>query len=638
MAGAESSSPGEDTAARGRALLAERIAAAPDVIAGLLPRQPDLRALLPPGSAGPRTLVATGIGTSEGHARHFAEAAARCFGWPARFASTASLQQAPHPAARQDWLVVFSQGLSANARHALRHVEAWGGCVLVTGLSLGTSEDDGLSAEKRSWLETLEARGVVLVDLGCGAEYGSLIRVIGARAGYVAGWSILRSLARARLEETAVLDVAPEALRTAQVDAQARAAATFPESEPVADFFSPDRPLLILAEGGIGDFAEHLTLKVAEGMLRPQPRALDVLQFAHGPLQSIADRPASLLYLVPPGRDDTWLERLRATLDPDLHDLRVLRGTLPWPLAAVEFEALFDALVERTLGETGGDVVAWPGAAREGALYTVGPDLPTPASEPRATPTVSWEARVWPEMEALVARGRRTALIGLGSIEQHGPHLPLGTDRWIAEALLAGLEADLDDAVAVPAIAIGCASEHLDFAGTLHVEPETLEAILCDVLRSLSRHGFDRAFLFTAHGGNLDALDAMRNRLCAAVRPLELRIEMDPRIGAMQSAVVEAASLAPSAAGPHAGEYETSVVAHLRPGTIRTDALVPGRIVAPGESQGLFYPSLRPNAESGVLGDPSRAAAERGAGYLEAWVALLAAAYRDAFEPRGATE
>ncbi len=643
MAKAESSSAGSDTAARGRALLASRVAAAPDALEALPERQPSLRRLLPPAAVGPRVLVATGIGTSEGHARHFAEVASRCFGWPARFASTASLQRPPHAFAKRDWLVVFSQGLSANARHALQHADAWGGVVLVTGLGLDAGEDDGLSPEKRSWLEALEARGAVRVDLGCGAEYGSLLRVIGARAGYVAGWSILRTLAHARLEDAGVLRFDPPALRAAQVAAPHRVAEAFPESEPIADFFRPERTLLLLAEDGVVDFAEHLTLKIAEGMLRPQPRALDVLQFAHGPLQSIANRPASLIYLASGGEgaglaEDAWLGRLRATLDPSLHDLRVLRGTLPWPLAAVEFEALFDQLVARTLEETGDDIVAWPGAAREDALYAVAPASPDLPTERKSAASLPFEARVWPEIEALVAAGRRTALIGLGSIEQHGPHLPLGTDRWIADALLAGLEARLDDAVAIPAIAIGCASEHLDFAGTLHVEPETLEAVLRDVLRSLSRHGFERAFLFTAHGGNLDALEDMRDRLGAAARPLALRIETAPRVGAMQSAVVEAASLAPSAAGPHAGEYETSVVAHLRPGTVRSDTLEPGRIVAPGESQGLFYPSLRPNTESGVLGDPSRAAAERGEGYLDAWVELLAAAYREAFGGGGGDE
>jgi len=616
-----------DSAARGRALLAERIAEAPAALAAMPSHQPALATL---GREGPRTLVATGIGTSEGHARHFAEVASRLLGWPARFASTASLSLPPPASASGDWLVVFSQGLSANARHALEHVDRWGVVVLVTGLRPDMTQADGLSHEKRGWLERLEARGVVRVDLGCGAEYGSLLRVIGARAGYVAAWSILRTLAAARLEDARVLDVDPERLTRVQREAPRVANQAFPEGEPIASFFGADRTLLLVSEGGVLEFVDQLTLKLAEGLLRPQPRAVDVLQFAHGPLQAIARRPASILYLTSGENEDVWLGRFRESLDPALHDLRVLRAELPWPLAAVEFEAVLDVLVARGVDETGVDLVAWPGAERETVLYEVGP-APLSTQERLARPRVDYEARVWPEVEALVASGRRTALVGLGSIEQHGPHLPLGTDRWIADALLAGLETRLDDAVAIPALAVGCASEHLDFAGTLHIEPETLEAMLRDVLRSLSRHGFERAFLFTAHGGNLDALDAMEARLAVAVQPLELRIETDQKIGAMQSAVVERAALSAKAAGPHAGEYETSVVAHLRPGTIRTESLEPGRIVAPGESQGLFYPSLRPNAATGVLGDPSEAAAERGATYLEAWIALLEAGYRAAF-------
>ena len=99
----------------------------------------------------------------------------------------------------------------------------------------------------------------------------------------------------------------------------------------------------------------------------------------------------------------------------------------------------------------------------------------------------------------------------------------------------------------------------------------------------------------------------------------------------MQSEVVAAEALSPNSAGPHAGEYETSLVAYLRPGAIRADQLEPGRIVEPGEAQRLFYPSLRPNTENGVLGDPSASAAARGKRYLEAWLDLLEAGYRTAF-------
>jgi len=98
--------------------------------------------------------------------------------------------------------------------------------------------------------------------------------------------------------------------------------------------------------------------------------------------------------------------------------------------------------------------------------------------------------------------------------------------------------------------------------------------------------------------------------------------------------VVEKESLAADQAGPHAGEYETSVVAKLRPGSVRLRGLAPGRIVSLGQAEKLFYPSLRPNTESGVLGDPSKASADRGERYLAAWLDLLEAAYREAFSGR----
>jgi creatinine amidohydrolase len=600
-------------------------------------------------------LVATGIGTSEGHARHLAEVATRFCGQPARFVSTGALAAAPPPGADRDWLIVFSQGLSANARFALSHAEAWRGVILVTGLGMEAGEE--VPAEKASWLDALDRRGVVRVDLGAGTEYGVLLRVIGARAGYAVSWSLLRSLASMRLESAPALTFEAEALRGAQDNAETRADAIFGPDESVSSFFSSDRTLVLVSEEGALEFVDQLSLKLAEGLLRPRPRAVDVLEFAHGPLQSIAEEPASILYIraalpgaqaskIAAGRkgrdqeEESWLARFRSTLDPARHWLRVVDATLPWPIAAIELEAIFDVFVLRAITEVETDLVNWPGADREAALYGASPDLPDdhsgaflnpPAAYSLAASSVAWESRTWPEAEARVAAGCRTALLGLGSIEQHGRHLPLGTDRWIAEALLQSLEEKLGDAVALPAIPVGCASEHLDFAGTLHIEPATLEALLVDLLRSLSRHGFERAFLFTAHGGNLDALAEMGPRLCESVLPLTLRIETDLRVGAMQSQVVEAEALSPLAAGPHAGEYETSLVAHLRPGSIREEHLVPGRMVEPGEAQGLFYPSLRPNAESGVLGDPSAAIGERGQRYLSAWVDLLISGYRAAF-------
>ena len=588
----------------------------------------------------PRILVTTGIGTSEGHARHLAEAAVRWLGQPARFASTGSLMRGAPPNSKEDWLVVFSQGLSANARHAFRDLAQWGGVVLVTGVSPASVDKAEEISENLAWQRDLEARGVIRIDMGCGTEYGTLLRVVGARVGYAVAWSFLRTLARRRLRSLDALTIDLKRLWKAQADAILESKRVFPEAESMAPFFAAERSLLLVADGGALELADQLSLKLAEGMLRPQPRCVDVLQFAHGPLQSLARRPTSILYLshVDPDPDAAdWLRRFRESLDPALHDLRILRAQLPLPFAVVEYEAMLDECVLRVLEETGDDVVDWPGADREAALYAAGPILdcqPEPDSEGPTMAVPRFEDAVWPEVEAWIECGRRTALIALGSIEQHGPHLPLGTDRLIAQALALGLAARLEDAIALPALAIGCASEHLDFPGTLHIEPETLESILRDLLGSLARHGFERAFVFTAHGGNVDALDGMRARLDGSVPGLELRIETDLRVGLMQSRVVALEALAADSAGPHAGEYETSVIAMLRPGGIRRKALRPGRVVSAGEGQALFYPSLRPNTETGVLGDPSSASADRGERYLTAWLDLLEAAYRRAFSGR----
>ena len=629
--------PASASAIRSRRLLAERVARAARAVAEVpLVFGELLGAPLPI----PRMLVTTGIGTSEGHARHLAEVAARWSGLPARFVSTASLARGAPPESDRDWLIVFSQGLSANARFALTDVEAWGGVVLVTGLEPGMSPPGAGSDERHAWLASLEERGVVRIDMGCGTESGLLLRVIGARVGYAVAWSLLRTIAERRLGSREILLPDVESLAAAQHAAGIEARRAFPDRDSIGRFFAPDRVLLLAGIGGVHELAQQLSLKIAEGMWRAQPRQVDVLEFTHGPLQGLAGRPASILLLADADRDseqEPWVKRLKGTLDPACHELRILRAREPWPFAVLEYEAMFDEIVLRSLEETGHDLGDWPGADRETSLYGASPPLEPSSALAAPPPTraaLPYEEATWKEIEEGIAGGRRTALLALGSIEQHGPHLPLGTDRWIAEELARGLAARLEDAVAVPALAVGCASEHLDFPGTLHLSPTTLEAVLRDLIASLARHGFDRVFVFTAHGGNLEALEDMRGRLEGEEGLPRVRIETELPIAAMQADSVAAHALEPSSAGPHAGEFETSLVAWLRPGAVRREALAPGRIVSLEEGASLFYPSLRPNAESGVLGDPSHASADRGRDYLEAWLDLLETAYRAAFPGR----
>jgi len=109
----------------------------------------------------------------------------------------------------------------------------------------------------------------------------------------------------------------------------------------------------------------------------------------------------------------------------------------------------------------------------------------------------------------------KLAVVPVGSIEQHGPHLPVGTDYIIGDYLgkRAGLELG---AIVTPTIPVGFAEYHNDFAGTLSVNTETLTAYIQQICDHLVKHGVTHIIFVNAHGGNLTALNNvsynLRNR------------------------------------------------------------------------------------------------------------------------------
>src|SRR5438132_2424323 len=151
----------------------------------------------------------------------------------------------------------------------------------------------------------------------------------------------------------------------------------------------------------------------------------------------------------------------------------------------------------------------------------------------------------------LAAARPDTAVFGVGAVEQHGPHLSLGTDfLWIQE--LSRRVADGVGAYWVPALPFSMSECHGTTAGTVWLRPETLAEVVRDVVASLEAQGIHRIVLLNGHGGNF-VLEPVIQEL-NATRP-DLRLIMPSSFGARpgEAPIFESAHLE-----VHAGESETS--------------------------------------------------------------------------------
>lgn len=563
-----------------------------------------------------RGIVTTGLGSSAAHARFLAALIAERCGHAARYVPASALIGPPPAHAAAEALVVVSQGLSPNARLVLASRGAWRHVVLMTA----TGDAGAGGDEKVALLAELRAAGVEVRRFCAGEnEYGTLVRVVGPMAGYLCALRFVEGLAPSP--------------RSVDVDAIADAVAVVPGR--VARFDPPLDPawlatdLALLTSGTYGELVDNLRYKVLEGMLLPAPPVWDLLHVAHGPFQQAHDRPATFLALTRPDapREPELLARLSEMLDPARHRLVRLPATLPGPLAVFEHEAFLNELMLRYIDARGIDQAAWPGLGKDAPLYRLGEGHAGAACEGPVTRRL--EHLTWPELAALLAAGPCTAVVPLGSTEQHGPHLPYATDTWIAGALAERFCARIGEAIQCPTVAVGCSREHLAFPGTLDLRDSTFTAVLVDLVASLRAHGFAHAFVFSAHGGNCAPLRAALPELRAAAAPMRVIAFTDlARLTATFHEASAGFGVAPEASGHHAGELETSIVYGLRPHSVRENALAAGYVDSHPDPQALFYPSLRTHAPSGTVGDPRAASGSRAARYLDVWTDLLVDAYR----------
>lgn len=216
----------------------------------------------------------------------------------------------------------------------------------------------------------------------------------------------------------------------------------------------------------------------------------------------------------------------------------------------------------------------------------------------------------WPEIEVQIEQGTTTVVVGTGSIEQHGPALPLTVDTLRADALVERIADDLG-CFAGPTIRPGISDHHLAFPGTVSLTPETFTSVVRDYCRSFQEHNLDHVALVNTHGGNgdtlADAAQQIDEELAIHVFKAGDRDEfLKVRYGAMEEFGVEAAS-----AGAHAGAAETSFIMESDRELVRTDRFERGFV---GEVDGdqLIEDGLDAVTDNGVLGDQTQASRKAG--------------------------
>ncbi len=199
-------------------------------------------------------------------------------------------------------------------------------------------------------------------------------------------------------------------------------------------------------------------------------------------------------------------------------------------------------------------------------------------------------------------RGARVALLPVGSLEQHGSHLPLTTDTVIACALARSLADAHPGLRLLPPLSFGCSHEHDAWPGTVSVTAPTLYAMASDIAASLRAAGTPKLVLVNGHGGNhvlANLVQASRGDMALFPGP----DDWEAARGAARMSTTNDRDM-------HAGELETSVLLHVRP-----DLVCPGYQEADhlaDRRDHMLTTGLSRYTRSGVVGQPSRATATEG--------------------------
>ena len=230
----------------------------------------------------------------------------------------------------------------------------------------------------------------------------------------------------------------------------------------------------------------------------------------------------------------------------------------------------------------------------------------------------------WNELTTLDFAGldpeKTIAVVPVAATEQHGPHLPVGVDTMIADGMIAAVLQRLPEDLSIlvlPTQAIGKSNEHLRSPGTITLTAETAIRAWTEIGEAVHRAGIRKLVFINSHGGNVDVLSIVARDLRVRLQMLVVsaawrRLGIPPGLFTDQEAAV----------GIHAGDIETSLMLHFRPGLVHMDLtanFAPATIEIAKD-----FDILRPTGfnafawiaqdlhASGAAGDASKGTAEKG--------------------------
>ena len=207
--------------------------------------------------------------------------------------------------------------------------------------------------------------------------------------------------------------------------------------------------------------------------------------------------------------------------------------------------------------------------------------------------------------DEIMALDPELAIIPVGSLEQHGPHLPVMTD-WAIAAELGKRVAEKTGAFLLPALPVSTCREQMGKKGSVWMEPMTFYQMMTDIILSLKTQGFKKVGILQCHGGIFV--------MTPLVRDLNARHNPDLMVALVDSCIyspiLKAEGILESASELHAGESETSRMLAIAPETVHMDKAVDCIPTVPRPY--LSYGSIFRASASGVWGEATKATAEKG--------------------------